>query len=101
MPEKIKINDPRKSAGCDKIEEHDNAEDNGISQAEEKLIELFHELFAHRGYGQLEVFMRILKRGQKEIVLRMGKEFRFVVNYRNKISSHETDNNYMEEPMRK
>jgi hypothetical protein len=54
-----------------------------LSMVKEKLIELFNELYSHGGYGQLEVDMKILKRGQKEIILRMGKEFRFVVDFQN------------------
>jgi hypothetical protein len=54
-----------------------------LSIVKDKLTELFHELYFHSGYGQLEVDMKILKRGQKEIILRMGKEFRFVVDFQN------------------
>lgn len=46
-----------------------------------KLEEIYTELFAHDGYGHIEVDMRILKRGQKEVIVRCGKEFRFVVDY--------------------
>ena len=74
------------STGCGKTGGQDDMGFTEISRVEKKLYELFHELFAHKGYGQLEVFMRILKRGQKEIVLRMGKEFRFVVDYRKETS---------------
>ncbi len=46
-----------------------------------KLSELYQELFQHNGYGTLRVEMRFLKKGQKEIFLISGKEFRFVVDY--------------------
>ena len=46
-----------------------------------KLEELFDELLEHNGYGKIEVDMRILKRGQKEVILRSGKEYRFVVDF--------------------
>lgn len=48
---------------------------------QKKLIELYTELFLHEGYGSLRVEMRFLKRGQKEIILVCGKEFRYVVDY--------------------
>lgn len=41
---------------------------------------LFDDLLAHDGYGQLELFVRILSRGQKEIIVRCGKEYRFVLD---------------------
>ena len=46
-----------------------------------KLTQLVEEVFRHDGYGQIRVDMRILRRGQKEVILRCGKEYRFVVNY--------------------
>ncbi|MEA2011683.1 MAG: hypothetical protein U9O87_01155 [Verrucomicrobiota bacterium] len=46
----------------------------------EKLQSLFTNLFKHDGYGQIEISMRILKKGQKEIILKYGKEHRFVVD---------------------
>lgn len=50
-------------------------------QIKEKLGRLYDELFGHDGYGRIEVDMKILRRGQKEIILRCGKEYRFVVDY--------------------
>jgi len=46
-----------------------------------RLLELFDDVFAHDGYGQIVVDVRILRRGQKEVVLRCGKEYRFVVDF--------------------
>lgn len=43
--------------------------------------ELYDELFRHDGYGRIELEMKILRRGQKEIILRCGKEYRFVIDY--------------------
>lgn len=43
--------------------------------------ELYDELFRHNGYGRIELEMKILRRGQKEIILRCGKEYRFVIDY--------------------
>ena len=46
-----------------------------------KLLELYEEIFTHNGYGEIKVKMRILPRGQKEVIIHCGKEYRFVVNY--------------------
>ncbi len=42
---------------------------------------LYEELFLHDGYGRIELEMKILRRGQKEIILRCGKEYRFVIDF--------------------
>ena len=47
----------------------------------EKLYALYNDLLQHDGYGELKVRMRFLKKGQKEVVLQFGKEYRFVVDY--------------------
>jgi hypothetical protein len=49
----------------------------------EKIRELYEDLFRHEGFGELKVTMRFLKKGQKEIIVICGKEFRFVVDYKN------------------
>jgi hypothetical protein len=46
----------------------------------ERLLALYRELFLHDGYGAMRVEMRFLKKGQKEILVICGKEYRFVVN---------------------
>lgn len=45
------------------------------------LLALFDELLAHDGYGSLNVEMRLLKRGQKEVILACGKQYRYVVDF--------------------
>ena len=45
-----------------------------------KIISLFHELLGHNGFGDLKVEVKILKRGQKEVILHCGKQYRFVVD---------------------
>ncbi len=45
-----------------------------------RLGQLFEELLVHDGYADLSVEMRILKRGQKEVVIRCGKQYRYVVD---------------------
>ena len=47
----------------------------------ETLFSLYSDLFYHDGYGTLKVEMRFLKKGQKEILVACGKEYRFVVDY--------------------
>ncbi len=45
-----------------------------------KLIDLYHMLICHNGYGEMSIDIQILKRGQKEVILRCGKQYRFVVD---------------------
>ena len=49
-----------------------------------KIFELYDELFSHDGYGEVKVEMRILQRGQKEIIIHCGKQYRFVVDCQDK-----------------
>ncbi|WP_153117622.1 hypothetical protein [Rhodocyclus tenuis] len=46
-----------------------------------KLNDLYNEAFAHDGYAEIRVEMRILRRGQKEVILHCGKQYRYVVDY--------------------
>jgi hypothetical protein len=46
-----------------------------------KLNELYSEAFAHDGFAEIRVEIRILRRGQKEVILHCGKQYRFVVDY--------------------
>ena len=47
----------------------------------EKIGVLYRDLFFHNGFGELKVTMRFLKKGQKEIIIACGKEYRFVVDF--------------------
>ncbi|MFI3270999.1 MAG: hypothetical protein R3Y11_02695 [Pseudomonadota bacterium] len=47
----------------------------------EQMMELYSELFKHQGYGKMSVEMRFLKRGQKEILISCGKEYRYIVDF--------------------
>ena len=49
--------------------------------AQKKLEALFEELLAHDGFGDLRVEMRLLKRGQKEVIIYCGKQYRYVVDF--------------------
>ena len=51
------------------------------TQIIQKIQDLYDDLFAHDGYGQMQIEMRFLKKGQKEIILHCGKEYRYVVDF--------------------
>lgn len=46
-----------------------------------KLGDLYNEAFAHDGFAEIRVEIRILRRGQKEVILHCGKQYRYVVDY--------------------
>jgi len=46
-----------------------------------KIMELYTDLFLHDGYGSINIEMRFLKKGQKEIIINCGKDFRFVLDW--------------------
>lgn len=46
----------------------------------EKIHELYHMLLEHDGFGELRMDVRILKRGQREVIIHCGKQYRFVVD---------------------
>ncbi|WP_415889149.1 hypothetical protein ACMXYV_14405 [Neptuniibacter sp. SY11_33] len=48
--------------------------------AKQKLLELFEDVLAHDGYGEIRVETKILKRQQKEVILHYGRQYRFVVD---------------------
>jgi hypothetical protein len=45
-----------------------------------RLCTLYDDLIAHDGFGEIRVEIRLLKRGQKEVILHCGKQYRFVVD---------------------
>lgn len=45
------------------------------------LLNLLDELVEHDGFGSLKVDIRLLRRGQKEIIIDCGKQYRFVVDF--------------------
>lgn len=47
----------------------------------EQLAKLYEEVFSHDGYGEIRLEMRILRRGQKEVIIHCGKQYRFVVDF--------------------
>ncbi|MET0090493.1 MAG: hypothetical protein ABW068_10830 [Candidatus Thiodiazotropha sp.] len=42
---------------------------------------IYHEAFRHDGYADFRIEMRILRRGQKEVILHYGKQYRHVVDF--------------------
>lgn len=46
-----------------------------------KLDEIYREAFAHDGFAEIRIELRILRRGQKEVILHYGKQYRFMVDY--------------------
>ena len=51
-----------------------------IDEVFAKLGALFRESFQHEGFAEILVEFRILKRGQKEIILHSGRQYRYVVD---------------------
>ncbi|MDR2761921.1 MAG: hypothetical protein LBB88_04920 [Planctomycetaceae bacterium] len=45
-----------------------------------RLCFMYRDLLLHDGFGELRVDVKILKRGQKEVIIKAGKEFRYVVD---------------------
>jgi hypothetical protein len=45
-----------------------------------RVTTLLDELLAHDGFGALRVEVRILRRGQKEVIVDCGKQYRYVVD---------------------
>lgn len=51
-----------------------------------KISEVYNEIFEHDGFGEMTVAVKILKRGQKEVIIHCGKQYRFVIDYPSKNS---------------
>jgi len=60
-----------------------------LSPVKARLLHLLDELIRHDGYGSMRVDVRLLKRGQKEVILDCGKQHRFVVDVPVTGSPHE------------
>lgn len=41
---------------------------------------LYSMLVEHDGFGEMSIDFKILKKGQKEIIIRCGKQYRYVVD---------------------
>lgn len=55
---------------------------NSDRAARARLLAVYDELMRHDGYGSFRVELRILRRGQKEVIVDCGKQYRFVVDFR-------------------
>jgi len=53
----------------------------GNAPVKKRLLDLLDELIAHDGFGSIRVHIRLLKRGQKEVIIDCGKQYRFVVDF--------------------
>lgn len=53
----------------------------GNAPVKKRLLELLDELMAHDGFGSIKVDIRLLKRGQKEVIIDCGKQYRYVVDF--------------------
>ncbi len=53
----------------------------------ERLIDLYGDLFEHDGFGDIRLEMRIMRRGQKEVIIHCGKQYRFVLDCDNALAS--------------
>lgn len=49
-------------------------------EVKKRINALYNMLVAHDGYGEMRVDFKILKKGQKEIVVHCGKQYRYVVD---------------------
>lgn len=56
-----------------------------------KIRQLYESLFVHDGYGEMKIEMRILKRGQKEIIIHCGKQYRYVVEFISHVEENARD----------
>jgi hypothetical protein len=44
-----------------------------------RIENLYHLLFEHNGYGEMGVEIRYLRKHEKEVLIRCGKQYRYVV----------------------
>lgn len=51
-----------------------------IAKVKARLLSLLDDVLMHDGYGSIRVDIRLLKKGQKEVILDCGKQYRFVVD---------------------
>ena len=61
-----------------------------VKKLKTRLNALLDEYLLHDGWGHLEMDMRILARHQKEVVIRAGREYRFVVDFQNVAAREDT-----------
>lgn len=52
-----------------------------IAALKARLLSLLDDVLAHDGYGSINVDVRLLKKGQKEVIVDCGKQYRYVVDF--------------------
>jgi hypothetical protein len=52
-----------------------------ITALKTRLLGLLDDVLSHDGYGSIQVDVRLLKKGQKEVILDCGKQYRYVVDF--------------------
>lgn len=52
-----------------------------ITALKTRLLGLLDDVLGHDGYGSIQVEVRLLKKGQKEVILDCGKQYRYVVDF--------------------
>lgn len=50
------------------------------AEVKSRLSALYDELMTHDGFAEMRVEIRLLKRGQKEVIIHCGRQYRFVVD---------------------
>lgn len=50
------------------------------SEVKSRLAALYDELMTHDGFAEMRVEIRLLKQGQKEVILHCGRQYRFVID---------------------
>ena len=50
-------------------------------KVKERINALYNMLVEHDGYGEMHIDFKILKKGQKEIIIHCGKQYRYVVDH--------------------
>ena len=58
----------------------DPSKECNFSNAENVLLKSFRYLMAHNGGGKMEVNIKLIKHGRKEVTITCGKVYRFVIN---------------------
>lgn len=56
-------------------------EPRSITTVQSRLLSLLDDVLGHDGYGSIRVDVRLLKKGQKEVIVDCGKQYRYVVDF--------------------
>lgn len=60
-----------------------NVKENSLSKSIEvvnSLLDVFSDCLEHDGFADFNVQVKILKKGQKEIIIQYGRQYRFVID---------------------